>query len=434
MRLPRYLALPLALAACGNDAGGGGDDVVDDAPTYYQDVKPIVDAKCAGCHNAEGIAPFTLESFEDVADHGPVAQLAIEQGIMPPWPPNPDCNDYLADRSLTDEQKALFAAWVEGGMLEGDPADPAPPLDVEDTGLSRVDLELGMAAPYTTTATAAYPDEYRCFVIPLPESITTTQYVTGFRAVPGSAKVVHHVIAYYASPAELAEYQALDAAEDGDGYTCFGGSGGPSRVMLGGWAPGGLGNDFPDGTGLQIEPGSAVILQLHYNIDAGVIEPDQSEVWLKLDDTVDQVAQILPWANPQWLNGSMPIPAGEEDVMHAFQFDASVFLGGAFTIYSAASHQHQLGSRNKVSIERGGGASDCLLQIDDWDFHWQGSYGLREPVRFEQGDQLRVECHWDNSPENQPIVDGELQPPQDANWGEGTGDEMCVAFFYVTVD
>jgi hypothetical protein len=400
--------------------------------TYHQDVKPIVDARCGGCHGADGIAPFALTTYAEVAAHGPVARLTIEAGLMPPWPPNPDCNEYVADRSLSAAEQATFAAWVEAGMPEGDPARPGPPLEVERVELSRVDLTMAMSAPYTTRASADNPDEYRCFVLPFPESFTDTRYVTGFRAVPGNPKVVHHVIAFYAEPGMVDQYRALDAAAEGDGYPCFGGSGGPAQSMVGGWAPGGLGSDFPPGTGLAIEPGAAVILQLHYNLVAAGVEPDQTEIWLKLDDQVDQVAQIMPWANPSWLSGNMLIPAGQADVVHSFQFDASFVMGGDFTIYSAATHQHNLGSRNRVTIERGGGGSECLLQIDAWNFHWQGSYGLRQPVTFRSGDQLRLQCHWDNSPENQPLVGGQQLPPRDVNWGEGTGDEMCVAFFYVT--
>lgn len=435
---PRHLlalSSSLLLAACGGTEGGEGDDVEPgDGPTYYQDVKRIVDAKCMGCHSDTGIAPFALGTYAQVRERGPDAELYVTAGLMPPWPPNPDCNEYFADRSLSEEQKELFSAWVEAGMREGDPDNEAPPLDVEVSGMSRVDMTMEMAQEYTPQTTADNPDDYRCFVMPFPNTMTATQFVTGFRAAPGNPKVVHHVIAFYAAPNEVAQYQALDDNEAGDGYTCFGGSGGASRVMLGGWAPGSLGTDFPAGTGLRIEPGSAVVMQVHYNVMAAGALPDRTAVELRLDDSVDTVAEIMPWANPQWLNANgMRIPAGEEDAMHSFQFDASLFMGGDFTIYSAASHQHSLGSRNKVTIERGDtGASECLLQIDNWDFSWQGAYGLREPVQFRAGDQMKVECHWDNSPENQPMIGGEQMPPQDVYWGESTTEEMCLAFFYVT--
>src|SRR5690349_16302155 len=92
----------LLLAACDGGVEPAGDDVDPDAPTYYQAVKPIVDAKCTQCHTDGGIAPFTLTSYQDLVDHGAEASLNVQLGKMPPWPPDADCNQYYGDRSLTE--------------------------------------------------------------------------------------------------------------------------------------------------------------------------------------------------------------------------------------------------------------------------------------------------------------------------------------------
>jgi hypothetical protein len=421
----------LGLVACG---GGGGDDGGDDGMptdvTYYQDVKPIFDAKCVNCHSADGIAPFPLDTYADVFESAGAIREAVATGLMPPWPPDPTCNDYFGNRSIDDAQKQLIDDWVAGGALEGDAANPAAPLDVENVQLSRVDLELGMVEAYTTSATATAPDDYRCFVLPWPE--TTTKYVTGFRARPGDTKLVHHVIAFHAQPGQVAQYQQLDDGEAGPGYTCFGGSGGPSIDMIGSWVPGTLGSDFPAGTGLEILPGSAVILQIHYNVNASPAVPDVTTLEMKLDNTVARRARTLPFTNPSWLSGqNMRIPAGNPDVMHTVQFDPSILIDlSEYDIYAAGLHMHQLGTRAVLERVRGGERA-CLLEIDDWNFHWQGGYGLRTPVRFQPGDEIRIECHWDNSPENQPYVGGVQQAPRDVYWGEGTRDEMCLGGMYV---
>ena len=92
----------------------------------------------------------------------------------------------------------------------------------------------------------------------------------------------------------------------------------------------------------------------------------------------------------------------------------------------------ELGKQAKMRIERGDGTNECLIHIPDWDFGWQGGYFLKEPTTMYAGDKLRLECEWDNSAENQPIIDGEKAAPQDVKWGEGTGDEMCLGILYVT--
>jgi hypothetical protein len=51
------LSLCAWLAACG---GGSGSP---QAVTFYEDVAPILDAQCVGCHRAGGIAPFLLTDY-----------------------------------------------------------------------------------------------------------------------------------------------------------------------------------------------------------------------------------------------------------------------------------------------------------------------------------------------------------------------------------
>lgn len=426
----------LALEACSADGTGPDDPVPPGDVTYYQHVKPILDARCAQCHYEGGIAPFSLASYDQASAYAGVSKLAIEAGTMPPWHASDECADYVARRMITDDELATLVQWIDTGKAEGDPANPGAPIEVETTSLSRVDLSITMAEAYEPVVAASYYDDYRCFVLPWPEQATT--YVSGFRAVPGNDEIVHHLIAFLASPNDVATYEQMDADEPGPGYTCFGGTGGPAREWVGAWAPGSQGDDLPPGLGIEVQPGSAIILQVHYNtlyagMD-GVIEPDQSAIEFKLDAQVDRPAFIMPWANPAWLGGGMDIPANDADASHDFQFDATYFPGmnaTSFDIYSSSMHMHLLGSSGKLSIEHSDGTSECLLQIDNWDFNWQDNYVFRNSKLFERGDALRVECHWDNSAANQPVVNGEQLPPQDVNWGEGSTDEMCLGVLLV---
>jgi len=409
------------------DTTGTTGDTLPPAVAYYEHVKPILDGRCISCHREGGIGPFALTTYEEAAEWGPAALAAIEGGSMPPWPPAAGCNEYQGNRELTAEQIETIATWIELQTPMGDPANEGAPLPDVAQGLSRVDVTLPMAEAYTP---AQSPDDYRCFLIDWPAEYTETTYVTGFRAAPGNGAIVHHVIAFLATPAQRDAYAELDAAEDGPGYTCFGGTGGPSRTWLGGWAPGSAGNEMPDGLGLEVSAGSQIVLQVHYNTASSEPAPDTTAIELKIEPSVETIARVMPWTNPDWLaDGGMPIPADEADVVHAWGYDPTALTGGPISVYTAGLHMHQLGTRGTLSVQRASGESECLLQIDAWDFHWQGAYGLAQPVRIEPGDELHIECHWDNSAANQPIVDGAPAVPQDAQWGEGTGDEMCLGIF-----
>lgn len=424
-----WMGIALAVAGCGGDdtgaAASGGPPAV---TSYYRDVKPLLDARCAGCHDGRGIAPFSVERYDLVAPWAALIKQAVVERTMPPWPADNACAEYVGDRSLSEAQIQTIAAWVDGGAVEGDPAEEGPPLDPPDSNdLERVDLTLEMPAAYTPKAE---PDDYRCFLIDWPGE--TTQFVSGFRVTPGEARVVHHVIAYIAGPNQIADVEAFDEVDPEPGYRCFGGPGINPR-WLGGWVPGSGGMTLPPGTGIRIEPGSKLILQMHYNTLAAGKLPDRSSLDLTLESSVEREGTVQPWANPAWVErGTMTIPAFEADVVHQWARDPTVLTGGnPFELHVAGLHMHTLGTSARLAIERADGGSECVLDIPRWDFHWQGSYKLASAKVINPGDKLSIECHWDNTAENQPLVDGKQQVPKEVRWGEGTTDEMCLGTFYM---
>jgi len=351
---------------------------------------------------------------------------------------------------MSDEQKATVLEWARGDAEEGEPSDaPAPKEDAGDE--FTYDVTLQLSDPYTPVLR---PDDYRCHIIPWPGD--TDEFVTGYQVHPDQAQLVHHVIAF-AVPGDMADdFYAYDANDEGAGYTCFGspfpaesGAGATQLTgtrWIGSWAPGGSGRAFPEGTGIKVEAGSLIIVQIHYNSTTTNPLADQSSMSFRVAESVESPALILPYANPGWILGYQPmsIPAGESSVKHGMSWDIvanglldymgdnSIDDANGLLIHNAGLHMHQLGKHAKLAVENNDGTEECLLEIPDWDFNWQGSYFLKEPVLIEAGDKLSLECEWDNSAENQSVIDGELQEPKDVEWGEGTGDEMCLGIIYVT--
>lgn len=432
---PRHLSHAIAvfcgslslLIGCSDSASRSAD-----TPTYVRDIKPLVDVKCTGCHSEGNIAPFSLKTYEQVsAMKGPVTAAVVAR-TMPPWQAARGCADYVGDRSLTDGQIDLIKRWADAGAPLGDPNDTPVPVADDRLSLSRFDFELPLPVPYTPQN---FPDDYRCFFLDWPATGTT--YVTGFGVLPGNPEIVHHAIAYIVRPANVALFQSLDDKEPGPGWTCFGsplgstpGSGPDQFSWLGGWSPGVSGTDFPAGTGIEIPAGSKIVVQLHYYSASRVPAPDQTKIRIQTTPTVEKKAAFLPFSNPQWLMGGMQIPARSNDVVHRFSADPTMLVsfltGGALpagkplTLYESSQHMHLLAERSLARLDRADGNKECLLDIPDWDFHWQPSARLRTPKRITPGDKLYLECQWDNPGD------------KDVNWGEGTGDEMCLSIYYLT--
>jgi hypothetical protein len=322
-------------------------------------------------------------------------------------------------------------------MPEGDPADAGPPLPSLEVTLPRVDVSLTLAEPYLPSE--SQDDDYRCFPVEWP--LAGTQYVTGFDVHPDNETVVHHVAAFLIRPDGLAgdprpTFLEWDDVEDGPGYTCFGG---PSRTgesldvpiqQVAQWVPGGGATLFPDGVGIEIPEGSLVVVQVHYNTLSADGNPDQTSLDVMVEPEVERLGAFAPWLDATWTFGSMPIPPQSEGVVHSVSGDPVPFfelllgdgigLANGFDIHAAMLHMHTLGRHGIVTQRKASGESQVLLEVDDWDFDWQLNYQLAEPVAFETGDELELACTFDNP--GTEMVD----------WGEGTGDEMCVANLFVS--
>ncbi len=434
----RQVWLLLLLLGCGNTQLQSSAPDTSSAPvTWTKDIEPLMSSRCAVCHQAGGIGSMPLSTFPQVRTMAAAVKDSITKGRMPPWPASAACNTYAPDGSLTEAEKQRIVAWIDNGMPEGTP--PATPAArAQAVGLSRIDLTVNFAEAYTPTKS---PDEYRCFVLDWPEN--GIKYITGFNVKAGEASLVHHANLFFVSPKSVATFEARDASTQGYGYECYTVPT-PFNAELG-WigtfVPGSLGADFPSGSGLKMEPGSKLLLQVHYNISQGA-KADRSSVQFSLADSVKKVGTVQAWANPTWISQkTMTIPANNADVVHRFELDPTQFasvLDASFTdgqplyVWMGTMHMHQLGSSTKLEVKRKAGNSQCVVDIPKWNFDWQLPYTLQTPVTIYPGDTLAVECHWNNSQQNQPQINGVQQQPKEVNWGVNTEDEMCVGGVYFT--
>ncbi len=417
----------LLLSAC--------DPETRDAPSWHGEVQPIVAHRCVSCHEEGGIAPYRLETYEDAQGIAPLIADSVASGRMPPWAPDPECNAYRHDRGLEPGEEAAILAWAEGGAPEGGPVAPAT---IEPPAPLDADLTLELPEPYTPRNA---PDDYRCLLVDWPEE--EPGYVTGFEVVPDRQDQVHHVIAFVVDEGGAQAFRDADGADGDPGYPCFGDPAPPGMGLtdvaggmrwLATWTPGpSSGERFPEGTGIEVTPGSVVVVQMHYYAPSDP-EPDQTSLRFALAEEVERPAGVMPFTDPAWLfAGGMDIPAGESSVTHGFSSTVSdTFLsymrgqgipleqGEPFQVHMVGLHMHYIGQSARLDIVRDEERA-CQLHIPDWDFHWQESYHLAEPTIVYPGDRIELECTWDNS-----------EGTQDVSWGDGTDDEMCLGMLYVS--
>ena len=429
----------LALAACTTPGS------FDEGPTWAE-VHGIVERRCSTCHVDGGIGPFPLTTYEEVFDARALSERAVAAGAMPPWQPADDCAEYRDAYDLTDDERdQLLAFFAAGAPRGGDPVEVEPGEGEADQGAGfEADVVIPLPEPYTPTRE---PDDYRCQILDF--EVDETTYVTGVNVAVDNQAIAHHAIAFLMPSARRDALEALDDEHEGPGYPCYGGPNGDelggTSGWLGSWVPGGTPRPVPGNAGIAVAPGEFIVLQMHYNTLSSAPSADQSALELQLASEVERVARIQPFTDLAWVLDpqSMMIPAGERVTHTTEQASDGLLFSQArarlgldpeadLLVHSVGLHMHELGEAGHLRLKRDDGTERCLLDIPDWDFDWQGQYTLREAVRMGPSDTVELSCTWDNSAENQLIVDGSVQEPRDVTWGEGTQDEMCLGGLLLT--
>lgn len=411
--------LPAAGGAGGGAGGAGGQN--SSGPTWSDSVAAVVGQRCVSCHHQGGAAPFALETYEAAAPMAGAIADAVAAGRMPPWLPNPDCRHFEAERLMPAAEREVLAAWAAAGAPAGDATTLAlDPAEVVDPGPPSV-----IASPLEAYAPdPARPDDYRCF--PLDAAFPAETYVVGTHVLPDVVPIVHHVLVYVVPEERLADMQALDDRDPGPGYTCYGGTDLGNVGPMAAWVPGYQPQRFPEGVAAVIPAGSRLIMQVHYNTLSAESEPDLTGIHLWTSESPPTLAlRSRPLANL-----GIEIPAGEAESTHTMEINQNG--REPWTIVGVGPHMHLLGRSIRVDAITAQGET-CLVDIPRWNFNWQQNYRFlpEEPVVLQPAEKLRLTCVFDNSPENQPVINGEQLPPRDVTWGEGTQDEMCLAFINV---
>lgn len=449
------MAVLVGLAACGGDHAIPLDPPTDPSassgrgPTWA-DVAPIVGARCSGCHQPGGGAPFALLTHADAAPYAGAMAVAVQGRAMPPWLVVADgsCNTFRDAHWLDQDEIDLVVAWADAGAPEGlpgtSPITPAPALMLDDATHT---IDLPEQRPEAEGDFFAPNDEYRCFQV--TDLAEQQAFLTGYEVLPGNDAIVHHVIGMIVDPTadswdrsrtNAEEIARLEAEDPRPGWDCLGSVGGAGReksIPID-WAPGQGAVRYPDGLGVRLAPHEWIVLQVHYNLADPATEgaSDQTTVKLRLDDAVETEAYVgLPdpllmslydFPNVDTLAPGEPETSytwtlsGQE--LLAWAYHPQYALVDALEIRAVMPHMHQRGVAQRMEIRRAGGGVDCGFELPRWDFEWQKVYWYEAPIRVGRHDTVTVTCTYDTSGDAAAIWPG---------WG--TNNEMCLTGVIVTV-
>lgn len=384
-----------------------GASQTEGAPTYNQDIAPILYKNCSTCHRPGEAAPFPLLSYTDAKKKSATLAKAVHNRAMPPWKAEPVSFPYRDERRLNDKEIATIQAWADAGAPEGEGKAPAPPTFGSGWRLGEPDMVVEMPAGYHLPADG--PDVYRNIAVPL--GLPEDKWLTAIDMRPSARAIVHHVL-YFADPSAKAH---LKQQGNEPGYS--GMRAGQQIVPLGGWAVGAQPSFFPENLALKIPKGSDLVVQYHFH-PSGKPEVEKSLIGLYFAKEAPKRLMTRIQMPPHYsLFSGLDIPAGEKD----YVIKDSYTLPVGIEAVGVSAHAHYIAKIMKMTATLPSGDVKTLFQISDWDFAWQDRYYFEKMQPLPAGTRIDAEIHWDNSAENPR---NPSSPPVRVEWGEATKDEM----------
>jgi hypothetical protein len=375
--------------------------------TFTKDVAPILQRSCQGCHRPGSIAPMSLLTYEDVRPWARAIKRKVVAREMPPWhiDRTVGIQKFKDDISLPDADIATISAWVEGGMVRGNPADMPPPIQFPSLDVWQIgtpDLVVEMPQEYVVRPQGA--DQWIEFFS--PTGLTEDRYIKALQGLPGrgSHQVVHHLTSTVIQ--DMDEKDVLLGNDSGDEVEQF----------LNEYAMGKNGDVLPEGTGKILKAGSIVKFQAHYHAIGEEVR-DRSRIGFVFYPKgyvpkYHQISRGLAHSlNP------LDIPPGSDNV----RFDGYHRFDKPARITAVQAHMHNRGKRMCVEAILPNGSVENLSCFN-FDFAWHKTYHYAEDVTplLPAGTVLHVTGWHDNSSANR-------NNPDPRNWvgaGSRTSDEM----------
>lgn len=376
-------------------------DAIDNPKTTFtKDVAPLLWKNCYECHRAGEIGPFDISDYEDLQGWGEMLVEVMEQKRMPPWHADPKHGSFKNQRLLPDGMIDVVRSWIECGMPYGNAADlPEKPKYIDGWRLpNSPDIVYEMRQkPYRIPAEGTV--DYQYFVV--DPGITEDKWLAASQIIPGAPSVVHHAIVFVRPP------------DDGE----FIGIG-----WLNAYVPGQHPVVYPEGYARRIPANSKLVFQMHYT-PSGVETFDVSKIGLNFVEAEKVTHQIFTTIA---IDQDFEIPPNAQN--HTVKADMWEVSESA-KLLAISPHMHLRGKSFEVVGIKSDNSEEIVLKVPHYDFNWQHTYELSNPLSTRDFKKITISAVFDNSKENpfNPNADEFVM------WGDQTWEEMALGYFDVAI-
>lgn len=372
-------------------------------PDYATEVAPILQEKCASCHREGGIAPFALNSHMMAQGWSPMMKEVLMARRMPPAQVDPDVRHFTNARYMDPDELQTLVHWIDAGSPAGD--FEVDPLTVVHAPSSEWDLGepdyIVEVPPFTVPATGVL--DYENVTINLP--FEDDRWIKSVQHIPGDRRVLHHLLSFIVP----ADYDERIVEGENDRY----------REFLEGYAPGkDEAATYPENSGVFVPRGSAVQMSLHYTT-FGKETVDSTRLGLYFADSEPEHQYSTFALSHGGRNLVIPPGVAEHTMSANHVFEDEIMLHGL------RPHMHYRGKSMRFRVVYPNGEQEEILNVPEYNFNWQPTYRLSEPMLLPAGSRVLIEGAFDNSQYNL----GNPDPGATVRGGAQSWDEMFIGYF-----
>jgi hypothetical protein len=396
-------------------------------PTFNKDILPILQKNCQTCHRPGQAGPMSFLTYESTRPWAKAIKEAVRTKKMPPWFAEPGVGHFLNDPSLNAAEIEAIAQWADGGAPQGSAKD-APAAVSWPEGWH---IQPDVVVEGSTYDVPANPKNnvVEWLTVRVPTGFSKDTWITSVEIRPDHPEVTHHMCVAFVPHKPDTKYfdvQWKDKPRD-DGGSALPETG---KTFTGAtvedcYVPGNVAIDYRPLHAAKLVPaGYDIHLSLHYTPNGKAVTDH-----VKVGFTVAKeppgrrylsLAASAPFAPKEFAipprAANWPSPPG----FVTFTQDAEL-------VYMLP-HMHSRGKDFTYTLEYPDGRKEVVLNVPRYDFNWQLGYATS--IKVPKGTKLRVDAHFDNSPNNA----ANPNPDRTVYYGEMTWEEMMVGFFSVVVD
>jgi hypothetical protein len=376
--------------------------------TYHNRVSRILQANCVECHRAGGVAPFALETPQQVEANAGMIRKMVNRQLMPPWFAAPAAKGehsmWANDRSLAEQDRTDLLAWLENGRPLGDAGDaPLARSWPAEWEIGTPDAVFQIPQPIEVRATGTMPYQ----IATVSTSLAEDKWIQAIEIKPTAREVVHHVLVFVKQRGAAAIGRRIGNEDEGGGFFAA-------------YVPGNDHVIYSAEFAKALPAGATLVFQIHYSPN-GKATSDQLRLGVRFaPQAPEHVVQVAGIGNHR-----IDIPPGADYHPES----ATIPIPRDVVVLCFMPHMHLRGKAFRYDLIQADGAERTLLEVPRYDFNWQLAYRYADPITVRAGSQIRATGWFDNSAANPANPD----PSKAVHWGPQTFDEMMLGYveYYV---